>query len=169
MVVPQRVPMQKNGAQNSLAAVSLEVQSGASDGTPYEILNERGAYLGFKANRQEWSKKLSEALAQELARRGAMVRVSAALKLTVAVESITMSQSDMVTRFNVQARAASSGGWSKGYQASSETGAGAFESADSIAGRLAGQTLAGVIKAILDDPEFLSQINRQATAAPAKQ
>ncbi len=160
VVAPGRVPLQQGGLQD-LAGVSLEVASAGNDASPYKILNDRGENVGLTADRQQWTKQLAEALAEALARRGAAVRVGAATKLTLSVDTITIAQAGSNFRFNIKTTAATSGGWSKEYTTTAETDAATFESLDRMTKRLAGQALAGAIKAMLDDYDFLTKIGKQ--------
>jgi len=159
--VPDRVPAQKGAQQQNLSGVSLMVQSSSRDAAPYPILTETGVDVGFLADRQTWSKKLAEALSSELARKGADLRSTATLKLSVAVTAVTLYQAGESTRFKVKVSASSSGGWAKDYEASAETTAGALETVDGMSHRLAGLSLAEVIKVMLNDPEFLTQVGKR--------
>ncbi len=160
-VIPSEVPAQGGGRQEDLAGVILEVVSGSREPAPYKILTESGLNLGFTADRQVWSRKLADALAAELARRGARVRLNASLKLNVAVESVTLAQTEDTYRFNVKAGVSSTGGWTKEYDASAETTVGVFESVAGMSRRLAGQALANVVKTMAEDPDFLSRLGKR--------
>jgi hypothetical protein len=159
--VPDRVPAQKGALQQNLTGVSLVVQNASRDAAPYPILTETGVDVGFVADRQAWSKKLVEALSSELARKGAALRSTAFLKLSVAVISVTQVQTGENRQFKVKVSASSSGGWAKDYEASAEATASAFETVDSMSKRLAGLSLAEVIKVMLDDPDFLAQLGKR--------
>ena len=168
-VVPNGVPLQKGNQPHDVGGDTLEVMSGSRESAPYEILMPSGLDLGFTTSRQAWSRRLADTLAGELARRGASLRVNAGLKLKVSVESITLAQSREIYGFTVKVRDSTSTGWSKEYEASAETRINAFEFMDHLSRRLAGQALANVIKAMVEDPEFLSQIRKREaqTTAPA--
>jgi uncharacterized lipoprotein YajG len=155
--VPDRVPAQAGISGKSFTGVSMVVMSASRDASPYPILTETGVDVGFVGDRQAWSKKLAEALACELARKGAELRSNASLKLSVAVTSVTLVQTGEVNRFKVTVSASSSKGWVKNYEASAEATTGVFETVDRMTRRLAGLSLAEVTKAILDDQDFLAQ------------
>jgi len=159
--VPDRVPLQTGGPQQNLTGVSLAVLSAGRDASPYPILTETGVDVGFVADRQKWSQKLAEALAGELARKGAALRADASLKLSIAVQEITLVQTGEINQFKVKASLSTSKGWAKVYEASSEAQTGAFETIDSMVRRLAGMSLAEVNKAMLNDPEFLAQLGKR--------
>ena len=159
--VPDRVPAQKGAQQQNLSGVSLMVQSSSRDAAPYPILTEAGVGVGFLADRQTWSKKLAEALSSELARKGAVLRSTASLKLSVAVTAITLNQTGESSQFKVKVSASSSGGWAKDYEASAETTTGAVETVDGMSHRLAGLSLSEAIKVILNDPEFMTQLGKR--------
>jgi uncharacterized lipoprotein YajG len=160
--VPDRVPAQKNISQKSLTGSSLVVMSSSQDASPYPILTETGADVGFVGDRQVWSRKLAEALSFELARKGAVLRSTASLKLNVAVTSVTLVQTGDINQFNVKVSASSSKGWVKNYEASAEATTGVFETVDSMIRRLAGLSLAEVTKTILDDSDFLVQVTKKS-------
>lgn len=156
--IPDRVPMQADSRQKDLTGVSLVVLNAVRDASPHPILTGTGVDVGFVGDRQIWSRKLSEALAAELARKGAALRANARLKLSVAVTEVTLAQAGEINRFTVKVRASSSRGWSKEYEASAEAETGAFETVDSMTRRLAGTSLAEVNKVILNDRELLSHL-----------
>jgi uncharacterized lipoprotein YajG len=156
--VPGQVPAQKGMRQQNLTGVSLVVLSASQDASPYPILTEAGVDVGFVYDRRTWSGKLAEALAGELARNGAVLRTTASLKLSVAVKEVTVVQAGEINQFKVKVSASSSRGWSKDFEASAEATTGAFETVDSMTRRLAGMSLAGVIKVMLDDRDFLAQL-----------
>lgn len=161
IVVPDRVPVQKGTRQQNLAGISLAVLSGSRDASPYPILSEKGVDVGFEADRKVWSKKLTEALASELARKGAALRPGASLKLRVAVTGITLVQTGEINQFKVKVSASSSRGWAKDYEVSAEATAGFFESLDSMTKRLASLSVAEVVKVMLDDGDFLAQLGNR--------
>jgi uncharacterized lipoprotein YajG len=163
--VPDRVPMQKGVLQQNLAGVSLVVVSGSRDASPYPILTETGVDVGFVGDRRKWSRKLTEALAGELARKGAVLRSTASLKLSVAVTEVTLVQTGEINRFKVKVAASTSRGWAKDYEASSEAQTGVFETVDSMTRRLAGQSLAEVNKAMLNDRDLLAQLGAGVTGS----
>jgi len=156
--VPDQVPAQKGVRQQNLTGVSLVVLSASQDASPYQILTETGVDVGFVYNRRTWSGKLAEALAGELARNGAVLRTNASLKLSVAVKEVTVVQTGEINQFKVKVSASSSRGWAKDYDASAETTTGIFETVDSMTRRLAGMSLAGVVKVMMDDRDFLAQL-----------
>jgi hypothetical protein len=157
IAVPDRVPMQKGTIQKDLAGASLVVLSSARDASPFPILTEKGVDVGFVGNRQAWSRKLADALSSELARKGAALRATASLKLSVAVTAVTLEQTGEINRFTVKISASSSRGWAKDYEASAEATTGFFETVDNMTRRLAGLSVAGVVKVMLDDPSFMAQ------------
>ena len=165
---PDRVPMQKTGFMQDLSGVSLVVMSAGRDASPGPILTEKGVDVGFVGDRQIWSRKLSDALAGELARKGAALRVSAPFKLSVAVTEVTLVQTGEINQFKVKVSATSSKGWAKDYEASAEAKTGVFETVDSMTRRLAGQSLAEINKAILADREFLTQLGKAERTPKAK-
>lgn len=159
--VPERVPLQTGGLQQNLTGVSLVVLNAGRDASLYPILTETGVDVGLVGDRQKWSRKLTEALAGELARKGAALRADASLKLSVSVKEVTLVQTSEINQFKVKVSASSSRGWEKDYEVSSETQTGAFETVDSMARRLAGMSLAEVNKVMLNDRDFLAQLGKR--------
>ncbi|MHB8845764.1 MAG: hypothetical protein ACYC7L_13575 [Nitrospirota bacterium] len=156
--IPDRVPMQTDSRQKDLTGVSLVVLNAVRDASPHPILTRTGVDVGFEGDRQAWSRKLSEALAAELARKGAALQANARLKLSVAVTEVTLAQAGEVNRFTVKVRASSSRGWSREYEAAAEAETGVFETVDSMTRRLAGTSLAEVNKVMLNDRDLLSHL-----------
>ena len=97
---PDRIPPVRDAGPASLADIAVIVQSAQQDASPYPILTSSGVDVGFVADRKAWSRKTAEALADELARRGAQLRTTAPLKLGVAVTSITLTQTGENDQFS---------------------------------------------------------------------
>jgi hypothetical protein len=158
MIVPDQVPAQKDARERRLAGVSLTMLYRGQKASVYPILTSTGVDVGYAGDLNVWSKKLAEALGRELARKGAELRTNAHLKLTVSVTGITLLQTGEAKQFTVKVWASSSGGWSKHYEASAEITSGVFETQESMTNRLAGLSLARVIKVMLEDRDFLVQL-----------
>jgi uncharacterized lipoprotein YajG len=157
---PGQVPTRKGVRQQNLTGGTLVVLSGIQDASSYPIVTETGVDVGFVGDRRAWSRKLAEALASELSREGAMLRTTAPLKLSVEVTTVTLVQTGQVNRFKVKVSASSSRGWAKNYEASAETTTGFFETVDSMTRRLAGMSLAAVVKVMLDDSDLLAHVKK---------
>ncbi|HUK99718.1 MAG TPA: hypothetical protein VLX29_02560 [Nitrospirota bacterium] len=157
-VTPNNVPLITNVETPRMSGVSLLVVNVEKDSSDSRILNDKGHSLGFVANKQAWSKKLVEALASELAKRGAHIRANNTLTLSIALPEIVFNQIQDKYQFKVKAVVTSSTGWSKNYDGMAESGLGLFESADTLAKRVAGRALADAVKAMLSDTEFLAQV-----------
>jgi uncharacterized lipoprotein YajG len=160
-VMPRDIPPIKGLETGSLAGFSLGIKNAETGSTEYAILNSSGQVGGFVTNRQAWSRKLVEALAGELSRRGAQVRVNAPLTIGIALPEITFSQDRGILQFKVKVAVSSSTGWSKTYEAAAESDPGPFELLDATANRVSGQVLVEAIKAILGDAEFLAQLRKK--------
>ncbi len=157
-VTPGNIPMIKEYETVSLAGDCLIVTNAEKDSTVYEVPNEKGGKSGLRGNRQAMSKILVESLAMELARRGASVQVGAPMTLRLALPEALFVQINDVYRFKVKVSVSSSTGWSKNYDGIAESGLGTTESATAMANRLAALALAGSIKAMLADSDFLAQL-----------
>ncbi len=166
-VMPDNIPMIKEYETVSLAGDCLIVTNAEKDSTVYEVPNEKGGKSGLRGNRQAMSKTLVESLAMELARRGASVRVGAPVTLGLALPEALFVQINDVYRFKVKVSVSSSLGWSKNYDGIAESSLGTTESATAMANRLAAQALAGSIKAMLADSDFLAQLGGKQEAPPA--
>jgi uncharacterized lipoprotein YajG len=153
-VTPNFVPPLKASERGSLSGVTIGVLNAEKDSAPYQILNAQGESLGLVADRRAWSKELTEAVAVELARRGAIVQARAQLSLSVSLPEIRANRTGSVYRFRLTAVVSSSTGWTKAYDAAAETRSGIFEPVNAVADRLAGLTLAEAVKAIMGDAEF---------------
>jgi hypothetical protein len=160
--MPKNVPPITGYETRSLTGVSVIVTSAEKDSSEYEILTEGKDDSGFRANRQAWSKRLVEALARELARRGARVRSDAPVKLGLALPEITFIETDQLYQFKVAVVVSSSAEWSKTYAGIAETSRYRAVSMTTEADRMAGEALAEAVKAMLDDTEFLAHLGDSA-------
>lgn len=159
--MPKNVPAIMGYEMVSLTEVSVIVTNAEKDSAEHKILTEGKEDSGFRANRQAWSKKLVEALARELARRGAQVRSNALLTLGLALPEITFIETKMDYQFKVKVVVSSSTGWSKTYEGIAGTSRYRAVSMTTEADRLAGEALAEAVKAMLGDAEFLAQLSRR--------
>ena len=150
-----------NGTDDlSLKNISVIITNAEKNGSIEEILTDQGETSGFQANRQLWSKKLVESLAAELARRGAIVRSNAPVKLSIELPEITMLQTTNLYQFRVKALVVSSTGWSKTYEGVAGGDINSVWSVTSAAAQWSGQALAEVIKAMMHDREFLAALGK---------
>ena len=155
---PRVVPLVKEYETVSLMSVSLIVTNAEKDSGECDILTEKKEQSGFRANRRDWSKKLVEALARELARRGARVRSDAPVTLGLALPEITFSQTKELYEFKAKVAVSSSKGWSKVYEGIAGSSRYGIGSMVTEADRLAGQTLAEAIRTMLCDAEFIEHL-----------
>ena len=156
---PDNIPVLQGYENVSLTGASLLVTNTEQDSSEFVIRNDSGAKSGITANRYAWSKMFVEALAGELARRGAQVRINAPLTLSIAVPGIIFNQFGNLYQFRVVVAAASSTGWSRDYEGIAEAGLKGFESRTVMFDRLAGEALAEAVKSMLRDDEFLMQLH----------
>jgi hypothetical protein len=119
------------------------------------ILTDEQSSSGLKANRHLWAKQLVEAVAGELARRGAQVRSSAKLVLGLSLSDITFKEAREASQFTVKALVSSSTGWSKTYEGTAKAEG---LSSPSETDRLAAQALADAARGMLNDAEFQAQL-----------
>ncbi len=157
-VKPDTIPMVHEYGKVSLSGATLIVTNAEKDSSVREIRNHSGAKWGITANRYVWSKMLVDALAGELAWRGAQVQVNAPLTLSVAIPEIVFNQYGKLCQFRVVVSILSSTGWSRDYEGIAEARPSAFESMTVLVNRLAGEALAEAIKSILRDDDFLTQL-----------
>jgi hypothetical protein len=155
---PKNLPLIKEYEAVSLTGVSLIVTNAEKDSAEHDILTDEGEKSGFRANRQAWSKRLVEALARELARRGAQVRSDAPVTLDLTLPEVTFTQTKALYQFRVKVVVSSSTGWSKNYEGVAGSNRYGVWSASAEADRLAGQALAEVVKAMLGDAGFLAHL-----------
>jgi hypothetical protein len=158
--LPNNIPRMVGYDDLSLKNISVIIINAEKNGSIEEILTDQGETSGFQANRQLWSKKLVESLAAELARRGAMVRSNAPVKLSIALPEITMLQTTNLYQFKVKVVLASSKGWSKTYEGVAGGDINSVWSVTSAAAQWSGQALAEVIKAMMHDREFLAALRK---------
>jgi hypothetical protein len=158
-VLPHTVPSPPGAREASLSGVSLAIANAEKDASERSIPTDTGGASGLKGNREAWSRKLVEALARELAMRGARVSSTAPLTLSVALPEIAAVQTGESFRITVKAAVLSSTGWSKNYEGIGGPGTARAWSISAEADKLAGQALAAAVKAMLDDTEFLAQLS----------
>ena len=156
--MPKNVPVITGSETMSLSGVSVVVTNAEKDSTEYKIHTNGKDDSGFRANREAWSRKLVEALARELARRGAQVRSNAPVKLSLALPEITFIESKTDYQFKVMASVSLSKKWSKAYEGTAGTSRYKAASMAAEADQLAGDALAEAVKSMLGDAEFLAQL-----------
>jgi len=158
LVVPKGLPRVSGHETLSLSAVSLIVVNAEKDATEQDILTANKGWSGFRGNRQAWSKQLVESLSRELALRGAQVRSTAPVVLSLALPEITFNETGNQFKFAVKVLVSSSVGWAKEYNgvaASSDRNTG---SVSAEADRLAGMALADAVGKMLGDTAFLVRL-----------
>jgi uncharacterized lipoprotein YajG len=165
-VMPKSAPPVKEFSDLSLKDAFLIVTNAEKDASLYSIPNENGKNTALRTNRQKWSTLLVEALAGELAKRGARVSSRAALTMSLAVPEITFTQTRELSRYTVKVLVSSSTGWSKNYAVTAQAGPQGMETVTAMADRLAGQSLAEAVKAMLGDAEFTAQLGASAETHP---
>ena len=158
--LPNNVPRITGADDLSLKNISVIIINAEKNGPIEEILTDQGETAGFQANRQLWSKKLVESLAAELARRGAMVRSNAPIKLSISLPEITALQTTNLYQFRVKVLVVSSTGWSKTYEGVAGGDIKGVWSVTSAAAQWSGQALAEVVKAMLYDREFVAALGK---------
>lgn len=161
-VMPDNIPSVKGAQTTSFSGVSLALVNAEKDASSYDIPTDKGQKLGFIGNRRVWSKKLIDNLSGELAKRGAYVGPKAPLQLSISLPEITLIENDELYQFKVVV-AVSSKGWTKKYEANAESRLAFFESADTMASRVAGRALAEAIKTMLSDADFLTRVGKNKT------
>ena len=160
-VAPRFVPLLKETEAVPLTGVSVLVVNAEKDNTLSPVQTADKEASSFKANRQTWSRKLVESLARELARRGAKVRAGSQLTLNLALPEIIFIETRDVYQFRVKASVQSSRNWSKEYTGIAGVSAATVFAIEKEADRLAGQALANIIKEMLGDEDFLSQLKKK--------
>ncbi len=161
LVMPKNVPQIKEIEEVSMSGVSVIVTNAEKDAVERDIRTDTGEESGLRVNRQAWSGKLVEALAFELAKRGARVRSTAPLMLSVALPEIAFVQTRELYQINVKVAVSSSAAWSKDYEGTAELSVYSVWTITEAANQLAGTALAEAVKSMLADPEFLAQLRGQ--------
>jgi len=161
MIMPKGVPSIKGLEAGSLAGMSLSIKNIEANSAEYAILNSSKENTGFVTDRQAWSGMLVEALAAEFSKRGAQVRVSAPVMISIALPEITVNQSRGFLRSSIKVSVSSSTGWSKKYEAFAESDPGPFDMLYNTVNSVSGQTLGVAVKAMLEDAEFLAQLKKK--------
>jgi hypothetical protein len=163
--MPNDVPRIAGYDDLSLKNISVLVKNAEKHASTEEILTDHGDPSGFQANRQRWSKKLVESLAAELARRGAIVRSTAPVKLSIELPEITMLQTTNLYQFKVKVLVVSSTGWSKTYEGVAGGDINSVWSVTAAAAQWSGQALSEAIKSMMHDREFLTALGKKAAVA----
>jgi len=160
-VMPKNIPLVKEAQEVSLSGVSVIVTNAEKDAVEHDILTDKEQESGLRGSRQAWSGKLVETLARELARRGARVSSTASLTLSVALPGITFVQTRELYQIKVKVAVSSSSVWSKEYEGLAGVSVNSVWTITEATDQLAGRALAGAVKAMLEDPEFLAQLPAQ--------
>jgi hypothetical protein len=161
LVLPKHVPLTKEAEEVSFAGVSLIVTNAEKDAAEHDLLTDQGQESGLRGNHQAWSGRLVETLASELARRGARVRSTAPLKVSVALPQISYIQTKELYQFRVKAEVSTSTGWTKNYEGVAGVSVWSVWSIADAADQLAGRAQADAVRAMLGDAEFLAQLPAQ--------
>lgn len=160
-VLPKNIPLVKEAEEVSLSGVSVIVTNAEKDAVEHDIRTDKGEDSGLRGDRQAWSGKLVETLARELARRGARVSSTASLTLSVALPEITFVQTREFYQIKVKVAVSSSTVWSKDYEGIAGVSVNSVWSIAKATDQLAGRALAGAVKVMLEDSEFLAQLGRR--------
>lgn len=164
-IMPKSVPPIKGLETGSLAGMSLSIKNIETDSREYAILNSSGQNTGFVTNRQAWSVMLVEALATELSKRGAQVRLNAPVTVSIGLPEIKVNQSRGIYQSSIKVSVSLSTGWSKKYEAVADSDPGPFEKLATTVRNASSQTLGEAVKAILGDAEFLYQLKKKEPLA----
>lgn len=154
-VKPRNLPSVGGNQAISLAGVTVLLVNAEKNPTETAIPTDKKSSSGLKASRQAWARQLVEAVAGELARRGAQVRASAKIVLGISLPDITFKQDREASKFVVTAQVSSATGWSKTYEGTAKAEG---LSSPSETDRLAAMALADAARAILADAEFQAQL-----------
>jgi hypothetical protein len=154
-VKPGNLPSAGANQEISFSGVTVLLVNAEKSAAETAVTADGRSSSGLKANRQTWSKKLVEAAAGELARRGAQVRANAKLVLSISLPDIIFKEDREASQFTVKAQVNSSTGWSKVYEGSAKAEG---LSSPSETDRLAARALADAAKAMLNDAEFQAQL-----------
>ncbi len=163
-VMPRTVPLVRENETASFKGVSVLVVNAGKEAGESAIRTEAGRSSAFKGNKRQWSQKLAESLARELARRGADVRVTAPITFSVAVSEIVFVETRELLEFKAKALLSSTSGWTREYKGQASVQTSRIFSLSEEADRLAGRALAEIIKAILSDSDFAAQLNMKQAA-----
>ncbi len=158
LVTPAPVPMIQENVQSPLQGITVGIVSAEQGAGEQEILTDGGAKTGLRCSRTAWTRILVEAMARELSRRGARVKSTAPLVLRVALPEIHAATPGDFYQVRVKAAIASSQGWLRQYEGIGGMKASQAPDIADEADTIAGHALAAAVKAMLDDPEFLTQM-----------
>jgi hypothetical protein len=156
VTLPGAVPPLEGYKDLALSGSVLGVVSVETDTTDFLIYHS-ARHGSFHGNRKRWCDTLVGTLSGELSTRGANVLPSAATRLMLRLPEITGRSGYVAIGFQAKAVVTSTAGWTKTYEgqaSSSELGT----SFETRAARAASSTIAELVKAMLADPEFISQV-----------
>jgi hypothetical protein len=156
VTLPDAVPPLEGYKDVALSGSVLDVVSVESDNVDF-LIYRSARHGSFHGNRRLWCDTLVATLSGELSQRGANIRPSAANRVMLRLPEISGRSGYMAIGFKATAVVTSTAGWTKTYegQASSSEMGTTFETR---AARAASSTIAELVKAMLADPEFISQI-----------
>ncbi len=156
--LPRSVPIIREMEGDSFQGISVLVTNAEPDAAERPIPAETKKSSAFKANKRAWSQKLVESLAGELARRGADIRVSAPVIMSVAVPEIVIIETRELLGLKAKAAVTVTSGWTKEFEGAAKTETAGVSSASAEMDRLAGRALSEIIKQIISDAELLEQL-----------
>ncbi len=157
-VMPRNVPFVAANEAASFKGVSVLVVNAAKETGESPIRTEAGRSSAFRGNKSRWSQKLVESLARELARRGADVRATAPVTVSVAVTEVVLRETRELLEFKAKAVVSATSGWTGEYKGAASIETSRIFSLSEEADRLAGRALAEITKAVITDSDFAAQL-----------
>jgi hypothetical protein len=157
MVNPTVIPSIEDNKDTRFAgsAVSLAcLEIDTTDQYIYGTTFNRGKFYG---NKKLWCDKLTLALSNEMLMRGTIIANGEKNRFEITMPEINGVEGAFTIGFKAKAVIKSDSGWSKAYEGTQSVWGG-FETIESSSTRAANYTIYEVIKAILDDSEFTSQV-----------
>jgi len=121
-----------------------------------------GKDAGIVLSRKLWTEKLAEALGAELVTRQAKVVDGAPVIISLKVTEIlrTLVKTGPVTQFRATAIVTLNSGWTKTYVGNGDAGGFGAPFGDNTFTRGANYTIQDLVRVIMSDPEFITEISK---------
>jgi uncharacterized lipoprotein YajG len=157
MATPTVIPSVEDNKDTRFAGSAVSLSCLETDTTDQYIggsYSNRGEFYG---NKKLWCDKLTLALSNEIVKRGAIMANGERNRFEITIPEINAVEGIFTFGFKAKAVIKSDSGCSKAYEGTNSVHAG-LQSVGDASIRAANYTIYDVIKAILDDSEFTSQV-----------
>lgn len=159
-LVPNEIPRldSNTGLAGPFNNVRVTLVNAQADDSNYSVKFKGGRDTGYVLSRRLWTEKLVEALGAELKARQGNVSSAAPVAISLKITEVTYPRNVFgKVYFDATASVTSNSGWTKTYAGTGDAATVGSKGWN----RAANWTITNVVRAIMSDPEFSAELNRQ--------